>query len=308
VRALALPLRARGTAVGSLALEWTGDPPPGARSAADDVAVFLALALEHARLVERQRGFAAQLEEAVERATRHLREIDQAKSEFLSVVSHELRTPLTALEGFAELLLARNVPPARARRYLGHVLDEARRLGRIVGDLLDLARIESGRPWSPRRESVDLAELLARNVELVGAQSIVHRVRWWVRAPLPVLEADRDALDRVVKNLLSNALKYSPHGGEVRVSAGAAGDEREAVEILVEDEGVGIGADALSRIFDKYVRLSSPETAGVRGLGLGLPVVRALVEAHGGRVEVRSEPGRGSAFRVILPAGAHTMP
>jgi signal transduction histidine kinase len=308
IRALALPLDAGSGPIGVLGVEWAGDPPAGAREAAGEMAVFLALALEHARLVERQRGFATQLEEAVARATHRLREIDRAKSEFLSVVSHELRTPLTALEGFAELLLARDVPADKARRYLGHVLDESRRLGRIVGDLLDLARIESGRPWSVRPEPLDLAEMLERNADLAGTQSSAHRIRWWVREPLPRLDADRDAVDRVVKNLLSNAIKYSPRGGEVRLSAGPVEAEPGAMEILVEDDGVGIGPEALDRIFDKYVRIPSPETTRVRGLGLGLPVVRALVEAHGGRVEVRSQPGRGSAFRVILPAGAHTMP
>jgi signal transduction histidine kinase len=308
IRALALPLDAGRGPIGALGVEWTGDPPAGAREAAGEMAVFLALALEHARLVERQRGFSAQLEAAVARATHRLREIDRAKSEFLSVVSHELRTPITALEGFAELLLAREVPADKARRYLGHVLDESRRLGRIVGDLLDLARIESGRPWSVRPEPLDLTEMLERNADLAGTQSSAHRIRWWVREPLPRLDADRDAVDRVVKNLLSNAIKYSPGGGEVRLSAGPVESEPGAMEILVEDEGVGIGPEAIERIFDKYVRIASPETAGIRGLGLGLPVVRALVEAHGGRVEVRSEPGRGSAFRVILPAGEHTMP
>ena len=107
-------------------------------------------------------------------------------------------------------------------------------------------------------------------------------------------------MDRVLQNLLSNAVKYSPRGGEIRVTARAGADG--LVELRVEDEGVGIAAAELPRIFDKYVRIANQETASVRGLGLGLSLVRALVEAHGGRIEVESAPGKGSVFRVTVPA------
>jgi signal transduction histidine kinase len=105
----------------------------------------------------------------------------------------------------------------------------------------------------------------------------------------------------MLQNLLSNAVKYSPRGGEVRVSARAGPGG--LVELAVEDQGVGIAAEALPRVFDKYVRIANPETASVRGLGLGLSLVRALAEAHGGRIEVSSEPGKGSCFRLLLPGG-----
>ena len=120
------------------------------------------------------------------------------------------------------------------------------------------------------------------------------------REQLPLVLADPDAVDRVLQNLLSNAVKYSPRGGGVTVRGrpGGAG----GVELEVADEGVGIAAESLSRIFDRYVRISNPETATVRGLGLGLSLVRALVEAHGGQISVVSEPGKGSSFRVLLPA------
>jgi signal transduction histidine kinase len=105
----------------------------------------------------------------------------------------------------------------------------------------------------------------------------------------------------MMKNLLSNAVKYSPRGGRVDVSAGRAPDDPGMVEVAVEDEGVGIPAEQLARIFDKYVRVPHPETAAARGLGLGLSLVKALAEAHGGRVEVESLPGKGSRFRLLLP-------
>jgi len=301
VRGLVIPLRAGGAPVGALALQWTGDPAAHTRLAADELAVHLASVVDNARLTIRQRGFARELEDKVSAATCRLRELDRAKSEFLSVVSHELRTPLTALQGFSELLLTRAVPPARAERFLGHLHAEARRLGRIVGELLDVSRIESGQAHALRRDSVSLDELIEANLELFAAEHTRHRFEWGCVARPCRVTGDRDALDRVIKNLVSNAVKYSPRGGRVRVGAGPAPHDPGMVELIVEDEGVGIPAEALPRIWDKYVRIPDPETASARGLGLGLSLVRSLVEAHGGKVDADSEPGRGSRFRVLVP-------
>jgi signal transduction histidine kinase len=301
-RRLVLPLDAGQGPVGSLTIKRYGDLGATTRGAAQALALHLALAVENARLTERQRRFAQELEDKVARATQRLREIDQAKSEFLSVVSHELRTPLTALQGFSELLLARDVPPDRARRYLDHVRTESQRLGRIVTDLLDLSRIESGRGLSLRREPLDLRELLEGNVEMFACQHPLHRFDLSVAESLTPLCADRDAVDRMLKNLLTNAVKYSPRGGRVLVQARPAADRPGLVELAVEDDGVGIAAEALPRIFEPYVRIAHPETATAPGLGLGLSLVRALAHAHGGLVEVESLPGKGSRFRVLLPA------
>ena len=116
-----------------------------------------------------------------------------------------------------------------------------------------------------------------------------------------MLHADRDAVDRILSNLISNAVKYSPKGGRVIVCARASEDRPGMVELSVEDDGVGIAGNDLSRIFEKYVRVPDPATTTVRGLGLGLALVRALVEAHGGAIEVESKPGKGSKFRIFLP-------
>ena len=301
IRGLVLPLDAGSGPVGALAIEREGDLGPVVRRAAEEMAMHLALAIENARLTLRQRQFAEELERKVEAATARLRELDQAKSEFLSVVSHELRTPLTALQGFSELLLTRAVPPERARRFLGHLHGEAQRLGRIVAELLDLSRIQAGRPLELRREAVDLNEVVERNVELFAAEHRGHQFRWTGCPGGLTLEADRDAVDRMLKNLLSNAVKYSPAGGRVAVAAAPAPDHPGMVELSVEDDGVGIAAEHLPRIFDRYVRVANPETAAARGLGLGLSLVKTLSEAHGGRVEVESLPGKGSRFRILLP-------
>jgi signal transduction histidine kinase len=179
-------------------------------------------------------------------------------------------------------------------------ISESQRLGRIVGDLLDLSRIESGRGPTLERVSVDLGAMIEANVEIFASQHPRHQFEWKGRK-LPAVCADRDAVDRMLKNLLSNAIKYSPRGGRVRVQAGQAADKPEMVEFTVEDDGVGIPAEALPRIFDPYVRIANPETAAAPGLGLGLSLVRGLAHAHGGSVEVESLPGKGSRFRVLLP-------
>ncbi len=298
VRAVVLPLGSADGSAGALAVEWRGEVSEATVAAAGEMAVHLALGIENARLTVRQRRFAAELEDKVRAATQRLVAIDHAKSEFISVVSHELRTPITALEGFSELLLSRPVEPARAARFLGHIHAESRRLGRIVTELLDLSRIEVGVAPTLARQRVDLAAHVERQIELFAGVHPRHRFRWLPEEPLPPIHADPDALDRVLQNLLSNAVKYSPRGGEVTARARPTSG---GVEIEVADEGVGISAEALPRIFDRYVRIPNAETATVRGLGLGLSLVRALVEAHGGRVEVVSEPGKGSCFRVILP-------
>ena len=301
IRGVTLPLDAGSGPVGALAIERAGDLPGATRAAARELAMHLALAIENARLTLRQRRFAEELEGKVAAATERLRDLDRAKNEFLSVVAHELRTPLTALQGFSELLLSRTLPPERATRFLNHLHAEAGRLGRIVTELLDLARIEAGRGLQLTREAVDLAEMIERNVELFATEHRRHRFEWTLSPVAPPLSADRDALDRMLKNLLSNAVKYSPRGGRVAVAAGLAADRPGMIELLVEDDGVGIPATHLPRIFERYVRVPNPETAAARGLGLGLCLVKALAEAHGGDVEVESLPGKGSRFRLLLP-------
>jgi signal transduction histidine kinase len=301
VRGLVLPLGPGAGAAGALAVERAGGFSLAARSSARELALHLALAVENAHLTLRQRRFTEELEQKVAAATERLRQLDQAKTEFVSVVAHEMRTPLTALQGFTELLLSRSVPPDRAGRFLGHLHGEAERLGRIVSELLDLSRLESGRGLELRPEAVDLHPLIERNLELFALQHQRHRFQWTPGPGAGTLHADRDAVDRILKNLISNAVKYSPGGGRVIIATRTAGDRPDMVELSVEDDGIGIPAEQLSRIFDKYVRVPDRRTASVRGLGLGLALVRALAKAHGGGVEVESLPGKGSTFRVFLP-------
>lgn len=300
-RLFLVPLRARDGCIGAMAVEREGEFPRADRDTVETLGLQLALGIENARLAARQRRFAQELEEKVAAATQGLRELDQAKSDFLSVVSHELKTPLTSLQGFSELLLTRPSSPERTRQFLGYIHQEAERLGRIVGDLLDLSRIELGRGIELRRAPLPLGPLLEANGELFRAQTSRHQLAWEVPSDLPQVLADRDAADQVIKNLLSNALKYSPGGGAVRLWAARSDRDPGMVEIGVSDQGVGIPKEALPRIFEKYYRVPHPATAQARGLGIGLALVRHLIEAQGGAIWVESQEGQGSRFIVTLP-------
>jgi signal transduction histidine kinase len=200
LRGVTLPLRSGAGIIGAIAVEWVGELPRATRAAADELALHVSLAVENARLTMRQQRFAEELSEKVTAATARLRELDRAKTEFLSVVSHELRTPLTALQGFSELLLRSRLSAEKARRCLMYLHTEACTLGRIVGELLDLSRIEAGRPLELRPEPVDLDALMERNVELFAAEHRDHRFRWTSSAPGTSVHADPDALDRMMKN------------------------------------------------------------------------------------------------------------
>ena len=285
-----------------LAVEREGELPVATRAAAEEMATHLALGIENVRLTLRQRRFAEELEDKVAGATARLRELDQAKTEFLSVVAHELRTPLTALQGFSELLLARALPPERTTRFLRHIHGEAERLGRIVTELLDLSRIEAGRGLELKPEEVNLTAVVERNVDLFAAEHRESPLRVALSAPLPPLSADHDALDRMLKNLLSNAVKYSPLGGRVAIAAGPPSIGRGWSSSPWKTMASASPPRICPRIFERYVRIPNPETAAARGLGLGLCMVRALAEAHGGSVEVESLPGKGSRFRLFLPS------
>jgi signal transduction histidine kinase len=305
-RLLLVPLRTRDGCIGVMTVEREGEFSPPDRSAVEALGPQIALGIENARLTARQRRFAQELEEKVAAATRGLRELDRAKSDFLSIVSHELRTPLTSLQGFSELLLTRAYSPERVHQFLGYIHQEAARLGRIVGDLLDLSRIELGRSAELRPAPLALGPLLEANAELFQAQTTRHQLAWEAPADLPKVLADRDAVDRVIKNLLSNAVKYSPAGGAVRLWATRCAGDSGMVEFGVSDEGVGIPAGALPRIFDKYFRVPHPATVQVRGLGIGLALAKHLVEAQGGTIRVESREGQGSRFRVTLPAASES--
>jgi signal transduction histidine kinase len=249
------------------------------------------------RVVERTRA-----ERALAAQNDALRQLDSLKDEFVSLVSHELRTPLTSIRGYLELVLDdEETPlPEEHRTFLGVVQRNADRLLRLVGDLLFVAQVDAGR-LALEREELDLAAVAAECVQAAEPVATRRQVRVALEAAPTALVGDRARLSQLVDNLLSNAIKFSPEGGAVTLRVGAAG-ERASLEVA--DGGIGIPADEQEQLFERFFRSSNARRAAVQGTGLGLVIVRAIAEAHGGSVTVTSLEGEGTTFRVELPLTA----
>lgn len=229
----------------------------------------------------------------------HLRRLDQLKNEFVSNVSHELRTPLTSIKAYAESLLdtVEDTDIATRREFLGTITEECDRLSRLISDLLDLARIERGR-YELQKEPTDLIPLIRRTVAFFAGTSKIHQFRVETPGDLPLVLVDPDGINQVLTNLIGNAVKYSPQGGEIAVRVHR---EPERFVIEVADPGIGIFEPDLERIFEKFYRTDNAISAAIGGTGLGLHISKYIVEAHGGHIEVESEHSVGSRFRFWLP-------
>lgn len=229
------------------------------------------------------------------------RELDRMKSEFLTTAAHELRTPLTTILGFSELLVTGpDIPPAEQRQYLGYINEQAALVTGIVADLLDISRIEMGQGFSLKRRPCDLVALIRRKVaaHIVGTRR--HSFRLLLPETPVTAVVDADKVAQVLDNVLSNAVKYSPGGGvvEVRLRPGEG-----AHEVSVRDNGMGMSPEQLTRVFEKFYRGDASNT-GIPGTGLGMSIVKYLIEAHGGEVAVESAKDVGTTVRFTLPAGA----
>ncbi len=236
-----------------------------------------------------------------------LRGVERMKSEFVSTVSHELRTPLTSIKGFIRTLLddTDGYYDRETQMEFYRIIDtECDRLVRLINDLLNLSRIESGRALDLVLGEVDLGALIARVVDSQKAYTDRHRFEVIVPGDLPKIVADRDKLDQVLTNLLSNAVKYSPDGGQITVSARDIGDHKLSVSIT--DQGIGIPDEQIGKLFTRFHRVDSRDSRKQYGTGIGLYLVKHLVEAHQGEVSVASKPGEGSTFTFILPTNLQT--
>jgi PAS domain S-box-containing protein len=252
---------------------------------------------ERLRLLEREREALADAQAAQARAE----EAVQLRDGFLSIAAHELKTPLTSLLGQAQLLerrLAREGQLTELNaRSLQVVVGQTRRLSHLIGDLLDGAHLELGQ-LVIRQRPTELRRLVAQAVEELQPTVPSHSIIAQLPPGAVLVQADPVRIEQVVQNLLSNAVKYSSRGSTVRVELRQTGD---TALLAVHDEGVGIPAEAIPHLFERFYRVNQPETASVSGVGVGLYVVREIVRLHGGAVRVQSTPGVGSSFTVELP-------
>jgi signal transduction histidine kinase len=296
--AFAAPVLVRGERVAELVVDATPAQLRILRDSLTSVAAQLSLALEREQLLATEREAAQGLAEQNER----LRELDRMKDQFVSVVSHELRTPLTSMVGYLELVLEGEAGDLQEEQeqFLGIVERNCRRLNDLVDEILFVARVDADR-FKLVQESVDLTELVGAAVKSVqaAAERKGIEVRFTSTNEVPPLWADPTRLTQVVDNLLSNAVKFTPEGGTVRVELARRGD---SAHVEVADTGVGIPADEMKRLFERFFRASTAST--IPGTGLGLSIVKSIVEAHGGKISVESEEGIGTTFLVDLPINA----
>ena len=232
-----------------------------------------------------------------------LRSVERMKSEFVSTVSHELRTPLTSIKGFIRTLLddIEGYYDRETQMEFYRIIDtECDRLVRLINDLLNLSRIESGRALDLVLGEVDLGDLIGRVVDSQRSYTDRHEFDIIVPEDLPHINADRDKLDQVLTNLLSNAIKYSPDGGKITIHAREIDENK--VSVSITDQGIGIPEDQISRLFTRFHRVDSRDSRKQYGTGIGLYLVKHLIEAHHGEVSVASTQSEGSTFTFVLPS------
>ncbi|HEX9051883.1 MAG TPA: ATP-binding protein [Anaeromyxobacter sp.] len=233
-----------------------------------------------------------------------LKELDRLKSNFLATMSHELRTPLTSVIGYSEMMLEGLGGPltAEQREYLGIIMEKGENLLQLITSILDISKIEAGRVrllLSEVEASQVMRDAVATVLPLARKKGI--RVACEPGA-IPRFQADRDKIRQCLVNLCSNAVKFTQNGGTITVSAEALRGDR--VALHVSDTGIGIGEEHVDRVFDVFYQVDGSSTREYGGAGLGLAIVKSFVEAHGGEVSVRSKPGQGSVFTIVLPVRA----
>ena len=238
----------------------------------------------------------------LEAENRRIVEANRVKTEFVANMSHELRTPLNSIIGFTDLLFQGRVPPdsPKHKEFLGDVLRSARHLLQLINDILDLAKVESGR-IDFRPQTVDLPALVGEVRDVVRGIAAARgtTIEMAVDPAVTTVTLDPSRLKQVLYNYLSNAVKFAPDNGRVRIRVRPECENFFRLE--VEDNGIGIAADDMPRLFVEFQQLDSSRSKRHQGTGLGLALTRRIVEAQGGRVGVTSEPGVGSTFYAVLP-------
>lgn len=228
----------------------------------------------------------------------HEREVDRMKTEFISTAAHELRTPLTSIQGFSEIMLTRDdITDEEKKRFLSYINKQSVSLTMIVSDLLDITRIESGRGFTLNKLPFDISEAINQIVPYFQEHAPQHHFE--VATPNGQMEihADKQKMEQILKNLIDNAVKYSPKGGLIRVTSTISDGQ---CEIAVKDQGIGMSAEQVEKVFDKFYRVDASNTA-IEGTGLGMTIVKYIVEAHGGKIWIESKVGKGTKVSFTIP-------
>lgn len=290
--AVALPLVVKGEKIGVLGLAKEKKEQAFVRSDLELLSVLAsqaAIAIHNARLFTRLRS-----------AYEQLKELDRMKSDFISTVSHELRSPLHSISGYVQLLLdGKAQDPATQRECLEIIYRQTQHLTNLINDLLDTSRMESASlalQKEPMQLYTAVQEVISELQPLADQAKITLSNN--LTPGLPAVLGDKERLRRVIRNLVHNAVKFTPKGGHVTISATV---ETGRIVISVEDNGIGIPAEALPHLFERFYQVDSSSTRRVGGTGLGLYICKQIVAAHGGEIWVKSEVGKGSTFSFSLP-------
>jgi two-component system phosphate regulon sensor histidine kinase PhoR len=228
------------------------------------------------------------------------KQLDQMKTDFVNMVAHELRSPLVAIKQQNNVLLEGLCGPLEAKQheFVRRGSNKIDALLKLINDLLDVAKIEAGK-YVQRRVPTDISKIIEETVALMDARAKEKGIALsFSLKDLKPVQSDPKNIEEIFNNLISNAINYSPEGGNVTVTAQGLG---EYMEIKVEDTGVGISPEELPKIFDKFYRVKHPKTRQVTGTGLGLTIVKGIVDAHQGTIDVESVVDKGTTFRIILP-------
>jgi len=229
-----------------------------------------------------------------------IKKLEKMRSEFVANVSHELRTPLTSIQGFVETLKEGAInDPEKAQYFLEIIEKQSNRLNNLIEELLQLSKIES-QEIAMNLQSINLRDLIDKTISEFKKkiEQKDHKIKINISPQLPLVKVDPEQIEVVFRNLLDNAVKYTPDGGEIYISAL---EKAENIYIEVADNGIGISAEHLPRIFERFYRVNKDRSRKLGGTGLGLAIVKHIVQVHKGTIGVESKPGKGSKFFFTLP-------
>jgi signal transduction histidine kinase len=307
--AVAVPSFSKGKLVGVLTL---GEKLSGELYSPDDLELLLtmaseaAIAIENAKLYQDITQVRDNLNNLIQKNDAELKKVDQLKREFLSVISHELRTPLTPIKGYLSLIMNGDlgVVTPKQRKAFSVILNQTNHLHNLIDTVIDISRIEVGKPLELEREPLLIRDLVEKSVEFLSPSFETKNIKVetnYLTEPITLL-GDRKKLLRVFNNLLENTLKFTPSGGKTKISV-----EKDAgqIKVTLADSGIGIAPNYLVKIFERFFQVDSTYTRAAGGIGMGLALTKEIIDAHSGKIWAESEGlGRGSRFVFTLPVDA----